>query len=79
MPPGITIFPTASISLTPGPIGTAPLEATATIFSPEIVKAFHKLCQGFRGSNDGTPIPPCMGYRIEADENPFGTGAKDEL
>jgi hypothetical protein len=29
--------------------------------------------------NDGTSIPPCMGYRIGADENPFGTGAKDEL
>ena len=25
------------------------------------------------------PIPPCMGYRIGAEENPFGTGAKDEL
>jgi hypothetical protein len=49
------------------------------IFTPEIVKAFHKQCQGFRGSNDDTPIPPCMGYRIGADENPFGTGAKDEL
>jgi hypothetical protein len=49
------------------------------IFTPEIVKAFHKQCQGFRGSNDGTPIPPCMGYRIGADENTFGTGAKDEL
>jgi hypothetical protein len=49
------------------------------IFTPEVVKAFHKQCQGFKGSNDGTPIPPCMGYRIGAEENPFGTGAKDEL
>jgi hypothetical protein len=49
------------------------------IFTPEIVKAFHKQCQGFKESNDGTPIPPCMGYRIGADENPFGSGAKDEL
>jgi hypothetical protein len=49
------------------------------IFTPEIVKAFHKQCDGFKGSNDGEPIPPCMGYRIGADENPFGTGAKEEL
>jgi hypothetical protein len=49
------------------------------IFTPEIVKKFHQQCQGFRGSNDGTPIPPCMGYRIGAEENPFGTGAKEKL
>jgi hypothetical protein len=49
------------------------------IFTPEVIKAFHKQCQEFKGSNDGTPIPPCMGYRIGAEENPFGTGAKDEL
>jgi hypothetical protein len=49
------------------------------IFTPEVVKAFHKQCRGFKESNDGRPIPPCMGYRIGADENPFGSGAKDEL
>jgi hypothetical protein len=49
------------------------------IFTPEVVKAFHEQCQGFQGSNDGTPLPPCMGYRIGADENPFGSGAKEEL
>lgn len=49
------------------------------IFTPEVVRAFHDQCQGFRGSNDGKPIPPCMGYQIAAEENPFGTGAKDEL
>jgi hypothetical protein len=52
---------------------------TPAIFTPEIVRAFHMQCQGFTGSNDGTPIPPCMGYRIGAEENPFGTGAMDEL
>jgi hypothetical protein len=49
------------------------------IFTPEVVKAFHKQCEGFKESNDGTPIPPCMGYRIGVEENPFGSGAKDEL
>jgi hypothetical protein len=49
------------------------------IFTREIVKAFQKQCDGFKGSNDGKPIPPCMGYRIETEENPFGTGVKEEL
>ena len=49
------------------------------IFTPEIVEVFHKQCRGFEWSNDGRPLPPCMGYRIGAEENPFGTGAKDEL
>ena len=49
------------------------------IFTPEIVQKFHDQCDGFRWSNDGTPIPPCMGYRIGAEENPFGTGAKERL
>jgi hypothetical protein len=49
------------------------------IFTPAVVMAFHKQCGGFKGSNDGKPIPPCMGYRVGAEENPFGSGAKDEL
>jgi hypothetical protein len=49
------------------------------IFTPEVVKAFHKQCRGFQESNDGTPIPACMGYRLAAEENPFRSGAKDEL
>jgi hypothetical protein len=49
------------------------------IFTPEVVKAFDKQCNGFKESNDGTPIPVCMGYRIGVDENPFGSGAKEEL
>jgi hypothetical protein len=49
------------------------------IFHQNIVKSFHEQCDGFRWSNDGKAIPPCMGYRIGAKENPFGTGAKVEL
>jgi hypothetical protein len=49
------------------------------IFTPGVVRAFHRQCRGFRDSNDGTAIPPCMGYRLGAEENPFGTAAKDEL
>jgi hypothetical protein len=49
------------------------------IFTPEIARAFHEQCQGFKDSNGGKAIPPSMGYRIGAEENPFGTGGKDEL
>jgi hypothetical protein len=49
------------------------------IFTPEVVKGFYDRCQGFREHDEGTPIPPCMGYRLKAEENPFGTGAQDRL
>jgi len=49
------------------------------IFTPEIVKAFHEKCNSFKESNAGTAMPPCMGYRIGAEENPFGTWAKEKL
>jgi hypothetical protein len=49
------------------------------MFTPEVVRAFHKQCRGFKDSNDGKPIPPCMGYLLGAEENPFGDGPKDEL
>jgi hypothetical protein len=50
-----------------------------TIFSSEIVKAFNDQCNGFRQHNDRTAIPPCMGWQLGAEENPFGTGAKEKL
>jgi len=49
------------------------------IFTQEIIKRFHDRCHGFREYNDGIPIPPCMGYRLTAAENPFGSGAIEEL
>jgi hypothetical protein len=49
------------------------------IFTQEIVQRFHDRCHGFREHNDGIPIPPCMGYRLTAEENPFGTGVIEEL
>src|SRR5262249_2856738 len=35
--------------------------------------------QALKGSNGGTPIPPCMSYRIGADENPFGDGGEGRV
>ena len=49
------------------------------IFDAKTVKDFHDKCSGFRWSNDGKAIPPCMGNRIGAKENPFGTGPKKQL
>ena len=49
-----------------------------SIFSPEVVGQFHAKWDGF-GRDGDTPMPPCMGYRIGAEENPFGTGAKEGL
>jgi hypothetical protein len=49
------------------------------IFTQEIVQRFHDRCDGFRERNDGIAMPPRMGYRLKAEENPFGTGPIEEL
>jgi len=48
------------------------------LFTFPTVEAYHDKWggDGFDGPDD---IPPCMGYKLEADENPFGTGAVNEL
>lgn len=48
------------------------------IFTSDVVRQFHAKWAGF-GRDGETPMPPCMGYRIGADENPFGTGARERL
>jgi hypothetical protein len=48
------------------------------IFTPEVVRQFHAKWSGF-GRDGETPMPPCTGYRISAEENPFGTWAKERL
>jgi hypothetical protein len=54
------------------------------IFTPAVVQQFHDHWaqfgrDGISPNNPGTPIPACMGYKVAADENPFGTGALDCL
>lgn len=49
------------------------------IFTSDVVKAFHAQCDAFQWANDGQAIPACMGFRLGADENPFGDGAKEQL
>ena len=49
-----------------------------TIFTDEIADRFHRVW-GKRGLDGTTRIPPCIGYRLSAPENPFGTGAKTQL
>ena len=48
------------------------------IFTDKINQQFHATWED-RGIDGDKRIPPCMGYRLSAPENPFGTGAKDEL
>jgi hypothetical protein len=48
------------------------------IFSDEVVKAFHVRWNGC-GRDGAIPVPPCMGYLLEPEENPFKTRAIDVL
>ena len=41
-----------------------------SIFTQEIVREFHRRWNLFPNDPD-SPIPPCMGYKLRADENPF--------
>ncbi len=52
---------------------------TPSIFTDEIIREFHAKWEGRRALDGDVRVPPCMGYRISAKENPFGTGAKEEL
>jgi len=52
---------------------------TPSIFTDEIVRAFHAKWEGRHRLDGNVRISPCMGYRISAKENPFGTDAKDQL
>lgn len=48
------------------------------IFADKVVEDFHAHWNGF-GRDGTTSMPACMGYLLEADENPFKTGAIDLL
>ncbi len=50
-----------------------------SIFDEMTVKRFHATWDERRGSDDGVPIPPCMGWKLAPDESPFGSGARDTL
>lgn len=44
------------------------------IFSSTLVSDFHNHF-GIFGNDGSDPIPACMGYKLTADENPYGSGA----
>jgi hypothetical protein len=48
------------------------------IFSKPVVNRFHATW-GSRGNDGMTTIPPCMGYRLAPNENPFADNAADRL
>ncbi|MFP6602183.1 MAG: hypothetical protein VB862_06620 [Pirellulaceae bacterium] len=47
-----------------------------TIFTDKVNREFHR-SWGRRGFDDKQAIPACMGFRLTAPENPFGTGPQD--
>jgi len=49
-----------------------------TIFTKEVTEAFHKRW-GKMTERYAKELPACMGYKLSAEENPFGTGAIDLL
>jgi len=49
-----------------------------TIFTREVTEAFHKRW-GKIAKRYPEVLPACMGYKLSAEENPFGTGTKDLL
>jgi hypothetical protein len=49
-----------------------------TIFNKEVTEAFHKRW-GKIAQRYPEVLPSCMGYKLTAEENPFGTGATDLL
>jgi hypothetical protein len=48
------------------------------IFTGSVVDAFHDRWNSF-GFDGATPIPSCMGYMLDADENPYADAAVDIL
>lgn len=50
-----------------------------SIFTPAAVAQIQARFGSPGGVENGQPLPACIGYRINADENPFGTGVSDCL
>jgi hypothetical protein len=48
------------------------------IFDSSVVDSFYVRWAGF-GMDGATAMPSCMGYMLDADENPYGTGPVDTL
>jgi hypothetical protein len=50
------------------------------IFNDAVAKQFHEQTKKSRRSWDGEiVIPPCFGYKITAEENPYGAGERETL
>ena len=54
------------------------------IFTPELVDSFHSKWGVFKNDKDYSTgiydsIPPCMGYKVSENENPFNTGFQELL
>lgn len=50
-----------------------------SIFTPEAVAAFAAEFGDRGGYENGVRLPACIGYKVSAEQNPYGTGARDCL
>lgn len=53
-----------------------------SIFNDDIIQSFHDKWDVFGQDSDGSTsndLPPCIGYKISEEENPFDTGYKETL
>ena len=48
------------------------------IFESDVVDSFYAKWGRF-GNDGATRVPSCMGYMLDADENPYGSGPVDVL
>jgi len=60
-------------------LNVGPRITSPSIFTPAAVAQMQARFGSPAGVENGQQLPACVGYRITADENPFGTGASDCL
>lgn len=60
-------------------LGTNDQLQSPSIFTPEAVTAFAEKFGDAGGYENGAKLPACIGYKVTAEENPYGTGASDCL
>jgi hypothetical protein len=78
-------FPGPHIHFSVAPEGEE--QQAPAIFTDELVEAFHNNwgTSGFDRKNNvppnesDTPMPPCMGYKLDGSENPFSSNAVESL
>ena len=74
VPPGQTSGTHLHVHMNVGKTMGAP-----TLFTPAAVAQLQSRFGDPGGTENGVPLPACIGYKVDAGENPLGTGALDCL